>query len=696
MPASQTMVDPTPRTESTGSAVPFQRDPEKECDIVMKGGITSGVVYPPAVLELQRTYRFRSIGGTSAGAIAAAVTAAAEYDREGGGFQRLGAVRDQLSAAGFLLELFTPQPATRPLMETLLQLFMPRPGKALPLGGSWPAGLGGRVKSALARLRRLAAILRQELPQDSRRGQRLGVAGGLLAVVCVLLPGAAVTGLWWNDPRGWTLLGGAAFVPLLLGVLVGGFLGLLIAPLIRLAKIVLSLPGQCSFGLCSGLAEEQQPPALTTWLADAIDRLAGRPEDGAPLTFGDLESKRKRRKAAENAAGTPLDAAITLRMVTSDLSLGRPLVFPRVGDFKGNDLLFCEKDMLRLFPARIVDYLVRAAYRSKDLKHPDCFLPEGFHYLPPGNELPVVVAARLSLSFPFLLAAVPLYSIRLSGYLARDEASKAGTDFRYDPDTHFSKHWLSDGGVCSNFPIHFFDAWAPGRPTFGVNLADVQEGDKLPGGKIKQDAIPMSPDAHAAPASAYSDPTGEVFLPRPSQTSAVQLPWRPIEGLIQFVMAIFNTSQGYHDALQAMLPSYRERIVQIRLQPSEGGLNLTMQPATIQQMQEKGTRAGEALSGMDFPQHRWTRFLVLMAQLEKGLYQLGEIYPGAADVKAMLDEQAQESWYKHKLPPWRVEAEARMVALLTLVGAWKKSKSAKLFSADPPNPPAVLRVTPPV
>ncbi|MFS2045864.1 patatin-like phospholipase family protein, partial [Stenotrophomonas geniculata] len=43
----------------------------------MKGGITSGIVYPNAVLALAREYRFKSIGGTSAGAIAAAVAAAA-------------------------------------------------------------------------------------------------------------------------------------------------------------------------------------------------------------------------------------------------------------------------------------------------------------------------------------------------------------------------------------------------------------------------------------------------------------------------------------------------------------------------------------------------------------------------------------------------------------------------------------------
>ena len=47
-----------------------------ECDLVMRGGITSGIVYPRAIAKLAETYTFRSIGGTSAGAIAAAATAA--------------------------------------------------------------------------------------------------------------------------------------------------------------------------------------------------------------------------------------------------------------------------------------------------------------------------------------------------------------------------------------------------------------------------------------------------------------------------------------------------------------------------------------------------------------------------------------------------------------------------------------------
>ena len=51
-------------------------NPAKKCDIVMKGGITSGIVYPSAVCKLAEVYRFVNVGGTSAGAIGAAATAA--------------------------------------------------------------------------------------------------------------------------------------------------------------------------------------------------------------------------------------------------------------------------------------------------------------------------------------------------------------------------------------------------------------------------------------------------------------------------------------------------------------------------------------------------------------------------------------------------------------------------------------------
>lgn len=58
--------------------------PRLECDIVMAGGVTSGIIYPGALAMIVRKFRFRSIGGTSVGAIAAAVTGAAEYGRQTG------------------------------------------------------------------------------------------------------------------------------------------------------------------------------------------------------------------------------------------------------------------------------------------------------------------------------------------------------------------------------------------------------------------------------------------------------------------------------------------------------------------------------------------------------------------------------------------------------------------------------------
>jgi Patatin-like phospholipase len=54
---------------------------ESSLDLTMQGGTTSGVVYPLAVCELATKFRFRNVGGASAGAIAAALTAAAELGR---------------------------------------------------------------------------------------------------------------------------------------------------------------------------------------------------------------------------------------------------------------------------------------------------------------------------------------------------------------------------------------------------------------------------------------------------------------------------------------------------------------------------------------------------------------------------------------------------------------------------------------
>jgi hypothetical protein len=94
----------------------MSQDLNRCCDLVMKGGITSGVLYPGASQAIAQEFFLIGIAGTSAGAIAAAVTAAAEYRRRTTGsiegFQMLDEVARELSDTGRLLTLFQPDKAT--------------------------------------------------------------------------------------------------------------------------------------------------------------------------------------------------------------------------------------------------------------------------------------------------------------------------------------------------------------------------------------------------------------------------------------------------------------------------------------------------------------------------------------------------------------------------------------------------------
>lgn len=103
-------------------------------DLVMKGGITSGVVYPLAVAELATTYRFRNIGGTLAGAISAAA-AAAEHRSGPQGFIEVAELPARLGAE--LAELFLPQRSCRRVFRLLVTT-----RKVQGLGPSWRWGSG--------------------------------------------------------------------------------------------------------------------------------------------------------------------------------------------------------------------------------------------------------------------------------------------------------------------------------------------------------------------------------------------------------------------------------------------------------------------------------------------------------------------------------------------------------------------------
>src|SRR5271163_251398 len=109
-------------------------DTRKKCDIVLEGGITSGAVYPGFVCKLAEYYDFQSIGGTSAGAIAASLGAAAQYSRNGGVANAFDAVAEVPHWLGEKAEggngtnlfwLFQPSPATASLFKLATSLLVP-------------------------------------------------------------------------------------------------------------------------------------------------------------------------------------------------------------------------------------------------------------------------------------------------------------------------------------------------------------------------------------------------------------------------------------------------------------------------------------------------------------------------------------------------------------------------------------------
>jgi predicted acylesterase/phospholipase RssA len=101
----------------------------RSVDVTMRGGTTSGVVYPLAMCEIARTRRLRNVGGASAGAIAAAAAAAAELGRSSNLLdERYTVVTSQDRAAGRVRPGFVGLADT---ISWLCQLPAERPAEGL-------------------------------------------------------------------------------------------------------------------------------------------------------------------------------------------------------------------------------------------------------------------------------------------------------------------------------------------------------------------------------------------------------------------------------------------------------------------------------------------------------------------------------------------------------------------------------------
>ena len=566
------------------------------CDLVMKGGITSGIVFPRAVARLSSQYRFRNIGGTSAGAIAAAGAAAAEYRRSTDavrseyGFAKLGALPDMLGERpdgrhSRLFELFAPEPAARRHFAILAAM--------LNRGGIAARAFHG-ASAALLRFPAAAAL------------------GALPAVILLLAA------------NGSALLNLAAMVIASVLVVVGAVVGAAIAATVSLARI---LPNQ-EFGLARGHSSDGDPRAstrLTDWLHGYLQDLAGKAFD-QPLTFGDLD-----RVTIDESGVT---GGIDLQMMTTALSMGRPYSLP----FDNEQFYFKPSDFALYFPDPVLAWMIAnpgarsAANRARD----QAMAAFGYHPFPVRETLPVVVAVRMSLSFPVLLAGVPLYRYAWEGDIAEgvapspatggaradaatssstrnatDDAAPAGGR-RFDA-AHVRKVVFSDGGICSNFPVHMFDAVLPGWPTFGINLRD------------DLGAAASADERAVLPKRGRSLPPEEYGIAP-----------QGIAGIASFAAAIVRTMQNWRDNLQRAAPGFRDRVVTIRHTAREGGLNLNMAAADIEAMAASGDAGARKLidafgrpaepAGDHFTYHRWVRIRSLLNVLQR---MLREIHDGA-------------------------------------------------------------------
>jgi predicted acylesterase/phospholipase RssA len=541
---------------------------DQSCDLVMKGGVTSGVVYPTTMCRLAQKFRFRNIGGTSAGALAAALAAAAEHERrtvEGSsvGFRRLAGVPAYLGSGTHLRDLFQPSPTTAPLFN---------------LGMAW------LTKPSLP------AITLAALRIYSKLTALAAIGGGIVLAVLLGLVGYISSACNDSDAarRDW-IVGVAVVVAVLISLLAfGAFAAWLI-----LRQILATLQGDVpdnDFGLCTGL-ETPNPGgqiSLTPWLADQIDYIAGRtgvetqPADSPldPLTFGDLHGTPDPSDYPYPTGSEVLDSlnarsvrAVNLEMVTTDVTAGRPyrLPFETTG---GTQFFFDPVELARFFPARVLKRMCGGAHSVKiDLANGGSGAVRATATVvpfPDALDLPVIVAARMSMSFPFLFSAVPLYAVDRAAYASWSGVAAEQPEFR--------KTWFSDGGLSSNIPIHFFDGPIPRWPTFALNLRGFP---RTKNGKEDTLDPKMTTESDKVFLATRYDPDVELFDLRGNRR------------MFQFVNSLLDAMRNWNDNTLMQLPSYRERTVEIAMTDSEGGLNLVMPDVVLKSIMTRGFYAAE-------------------------------------------------------------------------------------------------------
>ena len=592
----------------------------------MKGGITSGVVYPAAILRIAQRFRFKNIGGTSAGAIAATITAAAEFRRTcrgagGAGFVQMRKdVMEWIGRGKNLQSLFVPRAIVWPIFFFLLYLI----GLKSALRRPAPIEIAKVLVAGVLGL----AVLYGYIGMFSGHGFPYADIARIVAVSVTLIIGLLALGLLLVVPRMWH------------GLCTGGIAGTL----------------RGIFGM------KVEP--LNFWLARQIDSIAAMPA-ARPLTFGDLWCGKVRK---DDPLPEPGDRCVSLSMITTCLTMNRPFRLP----FENNIFYFRAPEFERFFPKYVVDWMVAherpVGSDDNGAERRDYLHSQGYTAFPKAQDVPVVVAARLSLSFPLLFTAVRLYAIDWN-------------DPNNNPQTNqkpkIEAVWFSDGGLSSNFPISLFDATLPRWPTLAITL------EEFP---------PYSNEPVVMPIR-NGDGIGSIWT-------------RFDQKLLPFYGAIINSMQNWQDTMQSEMAGSRDRIAHIRLSGDEGGLNLTMPPATIAALIDRGDRAGAQLVEhfkvppavpniiTNWDNHRWVRFRTATATLQRFVVDFSDAYgqpsqPGAPDYPTLILVSP-----SYQLAPAQQPFVAAESTVIQTTGVrWKPAKPND-FETGSPRPLPSLQVRP--
>jgi hypothetical protein len=337
-----------------------------------------------------------------------------------------------------------------------------------------------------------------------------------------------------------------------------------------------------------------------------------------------------------------------LKVMTTALSTQRPFSVP----FETSDastLYFRPEDLEGVLPTRVIQHMVEHSQASE--------LFPLYRHLPPSNQLPVLLAVRMSLSFPFLLSAVRLGSPDFSRVDARDIMQPL---------------WFSDGGICSNIPVHFFDSPIPAHPTFAINL------------------IEPHPDADAHP-----DKRGRMAFANDKDIGGSE-GYRSyfhdkhgLAGIAAFTMAVVDSARNWVDTSQMRLQGYRERVGNVVVRSDEGGLNLSMPEAAITALSARGTdvaadlhrvftqpiwpAGGGARPATGMQRHVWIRFRNQLGALAtffgKVQSSLASNKASAGDLQLMVEEHPGTNTSDDRDPTQQQALKTLIGALDTVVGS---------------------------